>query len=84
MNSWALQDAKAKFSAVVERAQSEGPQLVTRHGEDTVVVVAAEQFHRLTRRHGQDLIHFFHDSPLSDLDPEWLRRKDDAGRELTL
>ena len=38
--AWALQDAKAKFSEVVDRALTEGPQEVTRHGRDAVVVVA--------------------------------------------
>lgn len=36
---WKLQDAKAHFSEVVERAMTEGPQVVTRRGEETVVVV---------------------------------------------
>ena len=37
---WSLQDAKAKFSEVVRRAQSEGPQTVTVHGEPAVVITA--------------------------------------------
>ena len=37
---WSLQDAKAKFSELVRRAQDEGPQTVTVHGEPTVVVTA--------------------------------------------
>lgn len=40
MATWALQDAKAKFSEVVDRALTEGPQEVTRHGRPAVVVVA--------------------------------------------
>lgn len=43
-NKWQLQDAKARFSEVVDRAQSEGPQVVTRRGEDAVVVVSARQW----------------------------------------
>jgi prevent-host-death family protein len=39
---WSLQEAKAKFSEVVRRAQSEGPQMVTVHGKNAVVVSAAE------------------------------------------
>ena len=41
---WKLQDAKAKFSELVQKAIDEGPQTVTRHGKDTVVVLSAEQF----------------------------------------
>ena len=38
---WSLQEAKAKFSEVVRRAQTEGPQVVTVHGKETVVVSKA-------------------------------------------
>ena len=44
MESWKLQDAKARFSEVVERALRDGPQIVTRHGEKAVVVVAYRDF----------------------------------------
>jgi prevent-host-death family protein len=39
---WSLQDAKAKFSEVVRRARSEGPQTVTVHGRAAVVITNAE------------------------------------------
>jgi prevent-host-death family protein len=42
-----LQDAKARFSELVRRVRSEGPQHVTVHGRDEVVVIAAEDFRRL-------------------------------------
>jgi prevent-host-death family protein len=44
---WKLQDAKARFSEVVRRAQSEGPQRVTVHGKEAVVVVAAREYDKL-------------------------------------
>ena len=44
MDTWKLQDAKARFSEVVDRALRDGPQLVTRHGENTVVIVAYREF----------------------------------------
>jgi prevent-host-death family protein len=44
---WLLQDAKARFSELVRKVRSEGPQHVTVHGRDEVVVIAAEEFHRL-------------------------------------
>jgi antitoxin Phd len=40
--SWQLQEAKQRFSELVRRAEREGPQVVTRHGEEVVVVVPAE------------------------------------------
>jgi prevent-host-death family protein len=42
-----LQDAKARFSELVRRVRTEGPQHVTVHGRDEVVVIAAEEFRRL-------------------------------------
>jgi prevent-host-death family protein len=44
---WLLQDAKARFSELVRRVRSEGPQHVTVHGRDEVVVISAEEFRRM-------------------------------------
>ena len=40
---WRLQDAKAQFSELVRRAGEKGPQRVTVHGKDAVVVVDADE-----------------------------------------
>ncbi len=48
--SWQLQEAKQKFSELVRRTLDEGPQVVTRHGEEVVVVVPAEEFRRMSER----------------------------------
>jgi antitoxin Phd len=85
MASWALQDAKARFSDVVDQARTKGPQTVTRRGQEAVVVVAVEQFRQLIRQKGRnDLVGFFGQSPLTELDPDWLSRPRDAGREMQL
>src|SRR5262249_14857189 len=61
---WALQDAKARFSELVRRVRREGPQLVTVHGRDEVVVVAADEFRRLKgERTGRSLIDALQASP---------------------
>ncbi len=44
INSWKLQDAKARFREVVDRALHDGPRVVTRHGENAVVIVAYRDF----------------------------------------
>lgn len=44
---WRLEEAKARFSEVVRKARSEGPQRVTLKGRDAVVVIAADAFDRL-------------------------------------
>ena len=54
---WVLQDAKARFSELVRRVHSEGPQHVTVHGRDEVIVIAADEFRRLQGKlTGQALI----------------------------
>jgi prevent-host-death family protein len=68
---WPLQDAKARFSELVRRARSEGPQHVTVHGRDEVVVVAADEFRRLKGEHtGRVLIDVLQASPYRDIDIE--------------
>jgi prevent-host-death family protein len=73
MGRWMLQDAKARFSELVRRAHSEGPQHVTVHGRDEVVVVAADEFRRLQGdRTGAALIAVMQASPYREvsLEPE--------------
>jgi antitoxin Phd len=45
--SWQLQEAKQKFSELVRRTLEEGPQVVTKHGEEVVVVVPVEEFRQM-------------------------------------
>lgn len=47
---WQVQEAKARFSAVLDAAEEEGPQVVTRRGVETAVIVPIEQWRLLTRR----------------------------------
>ncbi len=49
MVDWSLQDAKNRFSAVVDAALSGVPQLVTRRGKPAVVVLAVDEYDRLCR-----------------------------------
>ena len=49
MASWQVQDAKARFSELLETSLSEGPQVVTRRGVETAVLVPIEQWRRLER-----------------------------------
>ncbi len=68
---WLLQDAKARFSELVRRVRSDGPQHVTVHGRDEVVVISAEEFRRLKGdRTGASLIAAMQASPHRDIDIE--------------
>jgi prevent-host-death family protein len=44
---WQLQEAKQRFSEVVRQAEDDGPQVVTRHGQEVVVVIAFDDYQRL-------------------------------------
>ena len=67
-NRWRLQDAKARLSEVVRRAQLRGPQRVTLHGRDAVVVVRADEFDRMRRPiSGRDIVAALAKSPLADV-----------------
>ncbi|WP_431310717.1 type II toxin-antitoxin system Phd/YefM family antitoxin [Labrys miyagiensis] len=69
--SWALQDAKAHFSEVVRRARSDGPQHVTVHGREEVVVISAQEFRTLKgETTGAALIAAVQASPYRDIDLE--------------
>jgi prevent-host-death family protein len=87
MKSWPLQDAKAKFSAVVDEAMTNGPQRVSRRGRDVVVVLSVEAFQKLSsprRGRREGLVEFFRDSPLAELPRDAFKRQADAGREVSL
>jgi prevent-host-death family protein len=60
---WTVAEAKAKFSEMIQRAMSEGPQTITRKGRTAAVVVGAEEWQRKTQRVG-NLAEFFAASPL--------------------
>jgi len=65
---WALQDAKARFSEVVRKAKTEGPQRITVHGREEVIIVSVEEYRRVrSEQTGQALVQVLQDSPLRDI-----------------
>lgn len=69
LGRWRLQDAKARFSELVRRARSDGPQHVTVHGRDQVVVLSVEEFRRLQGAlTGEALVAALQASPFRDVD----------------
>ena len=53
--TWQVQDAKARFSELIETSLAEGPQIVTRRGVETAVLVAIDEWRRMEQRARPDL-----------------------------
>jgi antitoxin Phd len=64
---WQLQEAKNKFSEVVEEALSRGPQLITKRGIEAVIVLSYEEYRKLIMSQ-QKLSTFFRESPLAEVE----------------
>ena len=79
--SWTVADAKARLSQVIEQAQTE-PQIITRHGKPSAVIVSADEWARKTVRKGT-LAEFLLASPLRDADLD-LERVRDQPRDVEL
>jgi antitoxin Phd len=71
---WQIQDAKNKLSEVITRALTQGPQVITKHGEKTVVVVSYAEYEKLRKSQGK-LSDFFRASPLAGVDLDLTRDK---------
>jgi len=65
-NVWQLQEAKNKFSNLVDKAHHDGPQFVTKHGKESVVIIAVEDYQKLSKPKSNSLS-FFKNSPLSGI-----------------
>ncbi len=78
--NWQIQQAKARFSQMVDRALKEGPQTVTRHGKAVAVLVPADQYRRL-RTGGKSLKALLAAAPLQGVE---ITRSRDTGRMVDL
>ena len=76
--TWQLQDAKARFSELFTKAQTEGPQKISRHGKEIAYIVSEKDFQKNQR---ESFIDFLLSAPKIDLDIE---RIQDHARELEL
>lgn len=80
MQSWSLQDAKARFSELVNTVVNEGAQIVTRHGKDVVAVIPVHEYTGLLGRK-TGLRDFLARAPRIDLD---IQRDQSEGRNIDL
>lgn len=83
MQSWQIQEAKARISELVKRAQAEGPQEITMHGKPVAVLISRETFDRLSLQ-GDSLVAFMRRSPLHGLDELAFERDPSPTREIDL
>jgi prevent-host-death family protein len=83
MMIWQLQEAKSKFSQIVNRALREGPQIVTRHGQEVVVVLSVEEYRKMIESR-PTLLDLLLNSPLAGSELEIVRDQEDNGRNLSL
>jgi antitoxin Phd len=79
---WQLQVAKNRFSEVVNRALKDGPQTVTRHGEEIVVILSKAEYDRL-KKSQTSLLDFFRQSPLVGIELD-LERDQSLPRDINL
>lgn len=80
---WQLQEAKNKFSEVVEEAINGDPQLITKRGVEAVVVLSYAEYRKLTVPR-QKLSTFFQESPLAEVELDLSRDKSDARSDVEL
>ena len=79
---WQLQEAKNRFSEVINKALTEGPQTVTRHGEEIVVILSKAEY-ILLKKSQMGLVEFFRQSPLVGVELD-LERDSSPPRDINL
>ena len=77
IHTWQLQDAKNKFSRVVEKAVNDGPQIITKHGVEVAIVISYAEYQKMIASRGK-LSTFFQESPLVDVELDLARDKSEA------
>jgi len=82
MQTWQMQEAKARMSELVKRAQGQ-PQDITLHGKSVAVLISRETFDRLSQMQGS-LVDFMRRSPLHGTDDIEFVRDGSLTREVSL
>ncbi|MEK7483717.1 MAG: type II toxin-antitoxin system Phd/YefM family antitoxin [Planctomycetota bacterium] len=80
---WQLQEAKNKLSQVVEEALTHGPQIITKRGEEVVIVLSYKDYKQMTVS-SQKLSKFFQNSPLTGVGLDLKRDKSGLREDLKL
>jgi prevent-host-death family protein len=80
---WQVQEAKNKLSEVIDRALKKGPQIITRHGVEAVIVISYPEYRKLLSSQTK-LSEFFRDSPLHGVAPDLKRDNGSWRRDVDL
>ncbi len=74
-NVWQLQEAKAKFSEVINEAIQHGPQIITKHGIETALLISINDYKKVNKKESK-ISQFFRNSPLVNINLDLSRPKD--------
>ena len=82
-HTWQLQEAKNRFSRVVENALNDGPQIITKRGVEVAIVLSYAEYQKMLATR-QRLSHFFRESPLAGVDLDLTRDTSEARGDVQL
>ncbi|MGF1676054.1 MAG: type II toxin-antitoxin system Phd/YefM family antitoxin [Rivularia sp. (in: cyanobacteria)] len=80
---WQLQEAKNKFSEVVDKAINEGAQVITRRGVEVAIVLSYREYRQMIASK-KKISEFFRESPLVEEDLDFSRDKSDAREDIAV
>jgi antitoxin Phd len=83
IQTWQLQEAKNKFSRVVDDAVNSGPQIITKRGVEVAIVISYAEYQRMIASRGS-LSGFFRESPLAGIELDLERDRSEARQDIEL
>ncbi len=85
LHTWQLQEAKNRFSQVVEQAVKSGPQVITKRGAQVAILLSYAEYRKLVaRQHTRSVSAFFRESPLTKVSLDLRRDRSSARAEPAL
>lgn len=79
---WQLQEAKARFSELVNEVERDGYHTITKNGHPVAMIISKNEFEKM-QKPKNTLLDFFREAPLPDLDLD-IERNKDLGRDVNL
>ncbi len=74
--TWSIQNAKARFSELVQKTQDDGAQLITKNGHPIAIIMSVKEYDHM-KKPKQSLIDFFKEAPFPEIDLPIERSKDE-------